>query len=141
MTDDALTEHLSLVERVRELLPDAARVGNSLVTDAPLVFRKGLNLKHEVAHVLAESYHSDLVGRIKDADFRYTSDRLTLHLAREVGFWPARRAAADALGTSCSVMSTTARTGVPLGMNNVNFCEKLVMTARKLLKRPQPNST
>ena len=53
---------------------------------APLIFRKGLNLKHEVAHVLAESYHSDLVARIKDAGFRYTSGLLTIHLAREFGF-------------------------------------------------------
>ncbi len=52
----------------------------------PLIFRKGLDLKHEVAHVLAERYHSDLVTRVKDADFTYTSGRLTLHLAREFGF-------------------------------------------------------
>jgi len=52
----------------------------------PLIFRKGLDLKHEVAHVLAESYHSDLVARIKDADYQYTSGRLTIHLAREFGF-------------------------------------------------------
>jgi 4-hydroxy-3-methylbut-2-en-1-yl diphosphate reductase len=52
----------------------------------PLVFRKGLDLKHEVAHVLADSYHSDLVARIKQADYRYESGRLTLHLAREFGF-------------------------------------------------------
>jgi 4-hydroxy-3-methylbut-2-enyl diphosphate reductase len=53
---------------------------------SPLIFRKGLDLKHEVAHVLAESYHSDLVARVKDAGFRYTSGRLTVHLAREFGF-------------------------------------------------------
>ncbi|HTM04823.1 MAG TPA: 4-hydroxy-3-methylbut-2-enyl diphosphate reductase [Vicinamibacterales bacterium] len=52
----------------------------------PLIFRKGLNLKHEVAHVLAESYHSDLVTRIKDDGYRYESGRLTVHLAREFGF-------------------------------------------------------
>ena len=52
----------------------------------PLIFRKGLNLKHEVAHVLAESYHSDLVTRIKDDGYRYESGRLTIHLAREFGF-------------------------------------------------------
>jgi 4-hydroxy-3-methylbut-2-enyl diphosphate reductase len=53
---------------------------------SPLIFRKGLDLKHEVAHVLAESYHSDLVTRVKEADYRYVSGRLTLHLAREFGF-------------------------------------------------------
>ena len=52
----------------------------------PLIFRKGLDLKHEVAHVLAESYHSDLVSAIKDAGYVYTSGRLQLHLAREFGF-------------------------------------------------------
>ena len=52
----------------------------------PLIFRKGLDLKHEVAGVLAESYHSDLVQRIKASDFQFQSGRLTIHLAREFGF-------------------------------------------------------
>ena len=43
----------------------------------PLIFRKGLDLKHEVAGVLAESYHSDLIESIKNADFTYSSGRLT----------------------------------------------------------------
>jgi 4-hydroxy-3-methylbut-2-en-1-yl diphosphate reductase len=53
---------------------------------APVIFRKGLDLKHEVAPVLADSYHSALVQRIKDSDYRYVSGQLTLHLAREFGF-------------------------------------------------------
>ena len=52
----------------------------------PLIFRKGLDLKHEVAHVLADSYHSELVAGIKANDFLYRSGRLTIHLAREFGF-------------------------------------------------------
>jgi len=52
----------------------------------PLIFRKGLDLKHEVAGTLAESYHSDLVAGIKDSEYQYTSGRLTIHLAREFGF-------------------------------------------------------
>jgi 4-hydroxy-3-methylbut-2-en-1-yl diphosphate reductase len=52
----------------------------------PLIFRKGLDLKHEVAHVLAESYHSDLVDAIKENGYQHTSGRLTIHLAREFGF-------------------------------------------------------
>ncbi|MFN2447710.1 MAG: 4-hydroxy-3-methylbut-2-enyl diphosphate reductase [Vicinamibacterales bacterium] len=52
----------------------------------PVIFRKGLDLKHEVAGVLAESYHSALVRQIKDSDYRHVSGRLTLHLAREFGF-------------------------------------------------------
>jgi 4-hydroxy-3-methylbut-2-en-1-yl diphosphate reductase len=52
----------------------------------PVVFRKGLDLKHEVAGVLAESYHSALVQQIKENDYRYESGRLTIHLAREFGF-------------------------------------------------------
>ena len=52
----------------------------------PLIFRKGLDRKREVAQVLADSYHSELVGQIKDADFQYSAGRLTVHLAREFGF-------------------------------------------------------
>jgi 4-hydroxy-3-methylbut-2-enyl diphosphate reductase len=52
----------------------------------PLIFRKGLDLKHEVAGVLADSYRSDLIDTIKESGFRYTSGRLTIHLAREFGF-------------------------------------------------------
>ena len=51
-----------------------------------LIFRKGLDLKHEVAGVLAASYHSPLVNQIKERDYRYESGRLTVHLAREFGF-------------------------------------------------------
>jgi len=51
-----------------------------------LIFRKGLDLKHEVAGALAESYHSALVQTIKAADYRFQSGRLTVHLAREFGF-------------------------------------------------------
>jgi 4-hydroxy-3-methylbut-2-enyl diphosphate reductase len=53
---------------------------------SPLIFRKGLDRKREVAQVLAESYHSDLVARVKQDGFRYHSGRLTIHLAREFGF-------------------------------------------------------
>lgn len=52
----------------------------------PLIFRKGLDLKHEVANTLAARYHSDLVDAVKHADFRFSSGRLTIHLAREFGF-------------------------------------------------------
>ncbi len=51
-----------------------------------LIFRKGLDLKHEVAGALAQSYHSALVNQIKEQDYRYESGRLTVHLAREFGF-------------------------------------------------------
>src|SRR6266508_4012703 len=51
-----------------------------------LVFRKGLDLKHAVACMLADSYHSAIVERIKQHDFTYRAGRLTLHLAREFGF-------------------------------------------------------
>ena len=52
----------------------------------PLIFRKGLDLKREVAHALADSYHSALVAEIKANDFIYRSGDLTIHLAREFGF-------------------------------------------------------
>ncbi|MBI4477050.1 MAG: 4-hydroxy-3-methylbut-2-enyl diphosphate reductase [Acidobacteria bacterium] len=52
----------------------------------PLIFRKGLDLKREVAGALAEDYHSALIEQIKGSDFRFRSGRLTLQLAREFGF-------------------------------------------------------
>jgi 4-hydroxy-3-methylbut-2-en-1-yl diphosphate reductase len=51
-----------------------------------LIFRKGLDLKHEVAGVLAASYHSPLVDQIKEQDYQYQAGRLSVHLAREFGF-------------------------------------------------------
>ncbi len=51
-----------------------------------LIFRKGLDLRQEVAGALAESYHSDLVARVKAQDYRHETGRLTVHLAREFGF-------------------------------------------------------
>jgi 4-hydroxy-3-methylbut-2-enyl diphosphate reductase len=51
-----------------------------------LIFRKGLDLKHAVAGMLADNYHSAIVDRIKADDFTYRAGRLTLHLAREFGF-------------------------------------------------------
>jgi 4-hydroxy-3-methylbut-2-enyl diphosphate reductase len=51
-----------------------------------LIFRKGLDLKDAVAGMLAESYHSGIIDRIKNADFTYRVGRLTVHLAREFGF-------------------------------------------------------
>jgi 4-hydroxy-3-methylbut-2-enyl diphosphate reductase len=53
---------------------------------ASLIFRKGLDLKQAVAGMLADSYHSDVVEKIKADDFTYRSGRLTIHLAREFGF-------------------------------------------------------
>ncbi len=51
-----------------------------------LIFRKGLDLKSAVAGMLAESYHSTIIDRIKAADFTYRVGRLTVYLAREFGF-------------------------------------------------------
>src|SRR5262249_57093161 len=51
-----------------------------------LIFRKGLDLKHAVAGMLADNYHSDIIDQIKAEDFTYRAGRLTIHLAREFGF-------------------------------------------------------
>jgi 4-hydroxy-3-methylbut-2-enyl diphosphate reductase len=51
-----------------------------------LIFKKGLDLKREVAGELAENYHSALVAAIKANNYQYASGRLTVHLAREFGF-------------------------------------------------------
>ncbi len=52
----------------------------------PLIFRRGLELRHAVKDVLAENYHSELVSRVRADRYRYESGRLTVHLAREFGF-------------------------------------------------------
>jgi 4-hydroxy-3-methylbut-2-en-1-yl diphosphate reductase len=56
------------------------------LSSSSLIFRKGLDLKHAVAGMLAESYHSELVEQIKASDFTHAAGRLTVHLAREFGF-------------------------------------------------------
>jgi 4-hydroxy-3-methylbut-2-en-1-yl diphosphate reductase len=43
-------------------------------------------MQQAVAGLLADSYHSALVERIKTNDFTYRAGRLTIHLAREFGF-------------------------------------------------------
>jgi 4-hydroxy-3-methylbut-2-enyl diphosphate reductase len=52
----------------------------------PLIFRKGLDFKEEVADELARAYHSALVDEVRAADHRHVVGRLTVHLAREFGF-------------------------------------------------------
>jgi 4-hydroxy-3-methylbut-2-en-1-yl diphosphate reductase len=51
-----------------------------------LIFRKGLDMKEAVAGELAAAYDSQLVDRVRADDYRYSSGRLTIHLAREFGF-------------------------------------------------------
>ena len=57
-----------------------------MAPESPLIFRKGLDRKHEVASRLADDYHSDLVAKLKQDGFAFRSGRLTVHLAREFGF-------------------------------------------------------
>src|SRR5262249_35029585 len=66
---------------------DAARPRDqgSAVELPSLVFRKGLDLKHAVAGMLADNYHSAIVEKIKAEDFTYRAGRLTVHLARALG--------------------------------------------------------
>jgi 4-hydroxy-3-methylbut-2-enyl diphosphate reductase len=56
------------------------------VASSPLIFRKGLDLGHEVAAELSSDYRSDLVDAIKAGGFRYEAPGLVIHLAREFGF-------------------------------------------------------
>ncbi|HEV8209254.1 MAG TPA: 4-hydroxy-3-methylbut-2-enyl diphosphate reductase [Vicinamibacterales bacterium] len=51
-----------------------------------LIFRKGLDLKHAVAGMLADSYHSSIVEQVKADNYTHRAGRLTVHLAREFGF-------------------------------------------------------
>ena len=43
-------------------------------------------MKEAVAGELADAYDSALVDKVREAGFRYTSGRLTVHLAKEFGF-------------------------------------------------------
>ncbi len=43
-------------------------------------------MKEAVAGELAAAYHSQIVEEVRANDYRYTSGRLTIHLAREFGF-------------------------------------------------------
>ena len=52
----------------------------------PLIFRRGLDLKAEVAGTLADDYDSDAVDQVMASDYRLQAGRLTIHLAREFGF-------------------------------------------------------
>jgi 4-hydroxy-3-methylbut-2-enyl diphosphate reductase len=51
-----------------------------------LYFRKGFGLKHEIAGVLADQYHSRLVDRIREASYTLAIGPLTFRLAKEFGF-------------------------------------------------------
>ena len=51
-----------------------------------LIFRRGFDLKHEVAGALTLDYHSQLIERIKESAYTWTDGRVTIHLAREFGF-------------------------------------------------------
>jgi 4-hydroxy-3-methylbut-2-enyl diphosphate reductase len=51
-----------------------------------IVFRKGLDLKEEVAGDLAAAYHSTLVDTVRADGYVRRSGRLTVHLAQEFGF-------------------------------------------------------
>jgi 4-hydroxy-3-methylbut-2-en-1-yl diphosphate reductase len=70
--------------------PRARRIssspGNCLAASQPLIFRKGLDMKEAVAGELAAAYDSQLVDRVRADDHRYSSGRITIHLAREFGF-------------------------------------------------------
>ena len=57
----------------------------SVAVPAP-IFRKGLNLKHDVADALARDYHSQLIEQVKDSGYRWEAGRLTMHLAQDFGF-------------------------------------------------------
>ncbi len=52
----------------------------------PLIFRRGLELKSEVAGALSDDYDSDIVKRLIASDYRLQNGRLTVHLAQEFGF-------------------------------------------------------
>ena len=58
---------------------------DAAIRPAP-IFRKGLELKHEVAGALATDYHSALVDRVRASNNQWQAGRLQVHLATEFGF-------------------------------------------------------
>ena len=56
------------------------------MTVSPLIFRKGLDRKQEVAHRLTEDYHSELVAQLRAHDRTHRSGRVTVHLAEEFAY-------------------------------------------------------
>ena len=77
----------------------------------PLIFRKGLDLKHEVAHVLAGSYDSDLVATVKESDYQL----------RRRGGSPCTSPASSASATASIAPSTTPirrASGFPTGRSS-----------------------
>ena len=52
----------------------------------PTYFQKGFNLKAQVRPVLAASYHSQVVDRLKDLGFSARAGEVKVKLAREFGF-------------------------------------------------------
>ena len=55
-------------------------------TSSAQIFRKGLELKHEVAGDLATDYHSALVDRVRATGNHHQTGRLRIYLAAEFGF-------------------------------------------------------
>jgi 4-hydroxy-3-methylbut-2-enyl diphosphate reductase len=52
----------------------------------PTYFQKGFNLKAQVRPVLAQSYHSKVVDRLKELGYAARAGEVTVKLAREFGF-------------------------------------------------------
>ncbi len=52
----------------------------------PVIFRRGLDLKHAVAADLSAAYHSGIIEEMRHAGYVRERGRLTVHLAHEFGF-------------------------------------------------------
>ena len=56
------------------------------MTEKTEIIRKSFGLKEQIRPQLEESYHSSLIDRIKQENFRHKAGRLTICLAEEFGF-------------------------------------------------------
>jgi len=56
------------------------------LTETPLYVQKGFGLKSEIAELLKQDYHSQVVEYLRSHDFRLEVGDLTIHLAKEFGF-------------------------------------------------------
>ena len=87
------------------------------------VFRKGLNLKHEVADALARDYHSQLIEQVKNAGYRWEAGRLTMHLAQDFGFCYGVDRAVDYAYQTCK-----------------RFADRRVFLTGEIIHNPQVNA-
>src|SRR5512145_1123086 len=73
-------------QREKELAARLAKTSYTAVTLKEMYFQKGFGLKSEVGPVLARTYQSAVVERLKSIGYEATAGGLHFKLAKEFGF-------------------------------------------------------